>query len=68
MQGAVELILLLVTTCPCATLTLLVILPLCGARESSHHIGRIGREVNMILEVQIDSEEWMFTTCLQTAM
>lgn len=30
-QGAVELILLLVTTCPCAFLTLLVILPFCGA-------------------------------------
>lgn len=53
-----ELILLLVTTCPCAILALLVIPPLHGAQESSHHIGRIGREVSMILEAQIDSEGW----------
>lgn len=52
----VELILLLVTTCLCDILAFLVILPLHGAQESSHHIGRIGREVSMILEAQIDSE------------
>lgn len=53
-----ELILLLVTTCSYAILVPLVILSLHEARESSQHIERIGGGVSMILEAQIDSEEW----------